>query len=632
MCAGLWCGRSYPAPGAATTVDTATLGQGVTMRWIGGAFVAVCVVAVGGALLIAAPTVAAFVAALAQVVIFAAWGCVGTALFGAGVAGWWWVARTRHEHSRQRDGAFALREYWLDPWPRRIGNALRGQPSARVIVDINAMMSHAAAVGAFGVQEFTPAAGYDRQLTYLTEIEKGNRARAVAPGDNVVGNPLVSLQRGTMGVPNAATGRLLAGAYDRTPRPVRTIDAQPDVPQLPPPAVRVLTPAEAVAESSATALTLGQTEDGEVVRWDLLNTPHLRVHGATRGSGKTNVIQTAAAGALRNGAHVVVLDRVRFKDWTEFRHCAELVDTADPAALADANSRLLAAYHYRIGKLTAAGAPDISTLPNPPQRIIVVVSEFGAQCEVARSEGVINDVLAPLTQLLRLAAATGIHFIFEDQVTDRWPRAAIANATPVIGRMPDHAGQACGYHGRGGGTGQFAPYTFWFDGQMFRAPHMRPALPALLANAPVPRRLVMLGDPYTVRGGEAQEGERSTVPYSGTFQEGGEGSPFQAQNAPTPTGTVAQERNAGTATVDEPGRWDAVVAAWFARNPQALTGPAVGISDLARAMCIEAEGNAANYEAYKGRAHPLFHAFRAAVRPPNGERLGTDISTGGIAQ
>lgn len=598
------------------------------MRWIGAAFVAVCVVAVGGALLIAAPSVAAFVAALADIVLLYLRLCGGVAVLAALVGLWWWVARTRHEHSRQRDGAFPLREYWVEPWPRRIANAMMGRPSARVIVDINAMMSHAAAIGAFGVQEFAPQAGYDRQLEYAREVERTRRAQAVTAGDNVVGNPLVSLQRGTMGVPNAATGRLLAGAYDRTPRPVRTIDqTPPDVPQLPAPSVRVLTPAEAVAESSTTALALGQTEDGEVVRWDLLNTPHLRVHGATRGSGKTNVIQTAAAGALRNGAHVVVLDRVRFKDWGDFRHCAELVDTSDPAALADANSRLLAAYHYRIGKLTAAGAPDISTLPNPPQRIIVVVSEFGAQCEVARSEGVINDVLAPLTQLLRLAAATGIHFIFEDQVVDKWPRAAIANATPVIGRMPDHAGQACGYHGRGGGTGQFAPYSFWFDGQMFRAPHMRPALSALLANAPVPRRLVMLGKPYTAQGGQAQEGERSTVPYSGTFLEGGEGDTVLPPNTPTPTGTVAQERNAGTPPPDEPGRWDAVVAAWFARNPQALTGPAVGISDLARAMCTEAEGNTANYEAYKGRAHPLFHAFRAAVRPPNGDRLGVDVSS-----
>ena len=91
-----------------------------------------------------------------------------------------------------------------------------------------------------------------------------------------------------------------------------------------------------------------------------------------------------------------------------------------------------------------------------------------------------------------------------------------------------------------------------------------------------------------------------------------------------------QERNAGTGQgPDDPGRWDDIVAAWFAANPQALTGAALGISDLARAMCRDNEGgNDANYEAYKGRAHKLFHEFRAAVRLPGGERLGTDITGG----
>jgi hypothetical protein len=136
------------------------------MKWIGAAFVAVCVVAVGGALLLAAPTVAAFVAAMAQAVILLTYACGTVGVLAALVALWWWVARTRHEHSRQRDGAFPLREYYLEPWPRRIANALRGQPSVRVVLDVNAAMSHATLLGAFGVREVEPAAGYDRQLEY----------------------------------------------------------------------------------------------------------------------------------------------------------------------------------------------------------------------------------------------------------------------------------------------------------------------------------------------------------------------------------------------------------------------------------------------------------------------------------
>ena len=87
------------------------------------------------------------------------------------------------------------------------------------------------------------------------------------------------------------------------------------------------------------------------------------------------------------------------------------------------------------------------------------------------------------------------------------------------------------------------------------------------------------------------------------------------------------ERKLNVITTDDAGRWDDVVAAWFATHPAALTGPAVGVSDLARAMCRDNEaGSDANYEAYKGRAHKLFHEFRAAVHLPNGDRLGVDVS------
>ena len=78
--------------------------------------------------------------------------------------------------------------------------------------------------------------------------------------------------------------------------------------------------------------------------------------------------------------------------------------------------------------------------------------------------------------------------------------------------------------------------------------------------------------------------------------------------------------------IEQDGRWDDVVCEWFRTHPAALSGPAIGISDLARAMCRDAEGTDANYEAYKGRAHPLFHAFRNSVRLPTGERLGTDTA------
>ena len=525
----------------------------------------------------------------------------------------WLMLRQAHERNRQRDGAFALREYWLEPWPRRLLNWLAGRPSARVVYDPNANMSHAAVIhNAIYVAE--PAAGWNLQLAYMADVERTRRTQAAVPGDGVLSLPWGGGGGMLGGIANAATGRMLAGAYDKPVKPV-TVDAPPQLPEPEPEPVAPITPADVVSQSTPTQIVMGQTTGGDLVRWDLTRTPHLRYHGMTRGAGKTNAIQTVAAAALTTGAHVVVFDRVQFKDWQDFAPCAELVDTSDPAALADGAARLLTIYHNRTRQLAQAGARDVSQMARPPRRIIAVIPEFGAQCETARLGGSLPDIEYALTQLLRLAAATGIHVVLEDQVTEHWPRGMSANAMPVIGKLPTYAGQACGFVGRGGLTTEtFAPYQFWHDGRLFQPPHMQPALRTLLASVPAPRALVMLTPAY---GG--QDGTRSAVP-------GGEGGGI----SPVPDrSTSGTERNAGTPAVDDPRRWDDVVAAWFASHPSALTGPALGISDLARAMCRDNEaGSDANYEAYKGRAHKLFHEFRAAVRLPSGAKLGIDITGG----
>jgi len=537
--------------------------------------------------------------------------CVGTVLLVIIAAAVWFLLRQQYERDRQRDGAFALREYHTEPWTVRLLNTLRGKPSPRVILDANAMMTHAAMIYQ-GVHLAEPPAGWDRQLAYQSDIERTRRVQAAIAGDAVLGNPLVSLQRGIGGVANAATGRMLAGAYDKPIRTSTFVDANPEPARLPAPE---LTGTDAVEQSRPASIVMGQTDAGDVVRWNMAQTPHLRYHGMTQGSGKTNAIQTVAAGALATGAHVVICDRVQFKDWDDFDGRAEFVDTSSPQQLADACARLYNIYLGRTHMLRQAKAKNIAQ-HGGMQRIVVIVSEFGAQMADARAEGIGREVEYPLTQLARLAGSTGIHLVAEDQAVENWPRPLIANMSPVIGKMPDHAGQACGYHGRGGGTGAFPSYTFWYEGVMLQTPHMEPALPSIMAEVPPPQALVMLTPPAVIPGEDA---DRSTVPSVPQGQMGGEGAPFSAV---PPLENAGTERNAGTQAIDEPGRWDDVVAAWFAANPQALTGPAQGISSLARVMCQDNEGNDGNYEAYKGRAHKLFHEFR--------NNHATDITGGAL--
>ena len=541
--------------------------------------------------------------------------CGGLVVLLVLIACLWLLLWQAHERNRQRDGAFALREYWLEPWPKRFANWLIGKPSARAIYDPNANMSHAAVI-AGAVFAVEPAAGWDRQLAYQQDIERTRRAQAAVPGDGVMSLPWSNVGRG--GVANAPTGRFLAGAYDKAIKPPVTIDAPPAVPQLPPPAPR--TAPEIVGSSRPSAPALGETTGGEIVRWDMATAPHLSFHGQTRGAGKTNAIQTIAAGALRTGAHVVVFDPAHHKDWGEFAHCAELVDAAEPAALADGAARLLTIYHNRTRQLAATGARDVTQMARPPQRIVVVICEFGAQCELARAEGVIADVETPLLQLARKAGAAGVHLVFEDQVMEHWPRAMSGNTTKAIGRMPLYAAQACGFVPRRGiSTETLERGEFWFGGQLVRTPDMQPVLRALLSDVPAPRHMVMLTPPWVgVRSASETEGD------------GGAGGVRPE---------VANERTNERTPVEPVGPTDlqAAVWAWRDAHPNGTQAEmrrefeARGI-DIARGYAHECwhkwPGPNGKLDLSTDAGRAAFAALAKDARLPNGAKLGTDITGG----
>jgi hypothetical protein len=596
------------------------------------AIAAAFLMTVAYALYVATPSITALAADMVAFAALALRACLGTGVFAVGVVSVWWLRRQSDNRNRQQDGAFALREYHLEPWTVRLFNVLRGKPSPRVILDVNAMMTHAAMVYQ-GVHLAEPPAGWDRQLAYMGDIERTRRVEDAITGDSVLGNPFVNLQRGLGGVANAATGRMLAGAYDKPikPQPATIEQYGSPAPMLD---VPELLPTDAVEESTPAALVMGQAATGELVKWDLAQTPHLRFHGATRGSGKTNAIQTVAAAALNTGAHVVVMDRVQFKDWGDFDGRAELVDTSDPRTLAGAAMRVLTIYHNRTKILARAGKRDVSQMPKPMRRIVVVVSEFGAQCETARAEKVIGDVEYAFGQLLRLAGATGIHCVFEDQVVDKWPRGMSTNATPVIGRMPAYSGQACGYIGRGGvTTDTFAPYTFWFDGVMFKAPHMQPELVELLTDVPAPSQLVMLTPPYA-RGVERSAFGRSVEPQ-------GEG--VEAQNAPPPLDERTNEQPTPNAVDAGPTDLQAAVWEWRdkhpngtqaelrrdfeARNIRIARGYA---SDLWHKWTPKQAGNPNRIDLSTDAGRVMFAQYAQDARLPSGDKLGVDV-TGGAA-
>jgi len=359
---------------------------------------------------------------------------------------------------------------------------------------------------------------------------------------------------------------------------------------------------------------IGQDRDnGQIVRWDVQQYPHARFHGTSQGSGKTNAAKTALVGMAMQGAHVVVLDRRRFKDFGDFNGKAELIDTSNPGVFVEVMKRLELIYRERDRMLGAHGAANIDELPQLLVRYVVMITEFGTLCSVADSEGVLLDAMRPLANIMREAGAAGIHLVFEDQVVEKgkWPRGVAANASGIFtGHLPLNLGAAGGYHH----AHQLGKYEFHHDGHIFRTWDMKAGARRLLASAPkFDPRLAVLDGVATAVG----DGERSGVQANTRDQE-----VTRDERRTMPANDTTNEP-------DEPSnKWDEVTTQFFVARPELLTGPARGIVDLARAMA-DADGNAKPHTAYKGIAHTYYHRFRADVRLPNGGKLGTDPTIAG---
>lgn len=527
------------------------------------------------------------------------WSLLGAAALAGLLVAYTFLRRVHLNARRPIDGAFPLQQY-------RLRN---GQ---KLLVNPNTMVGPAAIIDpAAGYQEVAHPAGWDIVARIREAVERTNTARAIFPGDHVRTDRFGAM---------SDSPKLGAGAWRMLEPPKRPALPEPRViggelaeptqhPSAsagPPPRIDPIT---AITASPPLAPAVGATATGEIVRWDLRQFPHARWHGASQGSGKTNGAKTALAGLLRNGAHVVILDRRRFKDFGDFAGRAELIDTSNPATFVEAMRRLEAIYRERDRILGEHRAANIDALPQRLVRYVVLVTEFGTLFSTIEEDGLQQAAIRPLARIMREAAATGIHLIFEDQIVEKgkWPRGVAANASGVFtGQLPANLGAAGGYYH----ADKLKRYEFHHAGQIFRTWDATRLTRQLLASAPAydPRLAVLDGVARPVG-----DGERSAPPP-----------------APPNSGTNSHERARNGAmnasTEDDPGYWDDVVADWFRLHPTALTGPALGVSDLARAMARHATGNEADYEAYKSRAHKLYHQFRQSARLPGGERFGVDIT------
>lgn len=337
------------------------------------------------------------------------------------------------------------------------------------IVDLDQFPGGAVQLTPFGeIRQVEPAEGWERRLAHAATVQQTRNLQAVFPGDNARTNWFGK---------DSLMPRLPAAALRPKVQPA----------QLPAPAedevIGEFTPlavpfADAINTNTPTTFALGFANSG-IVRWDVESSPHIRVHGQTQGSGKTNVIKTIVAGAIPQGVHVIVLDRRGFKDWRDYRRHVEFIDNRKPGAFSGTMRQLAAIYRERDEMLGQAGASNLADLPGAPARLFVVVSEFGTVCREATATGEMDEALPLLKSIMSEAGATGLHMIFEDQAINRnWPPELRGNADPITGYLPEDAAKAGGYRH----AHHLKPYEFHHEGVHFRTWDMKAEAPRLLGG------------------------------------------------------------------------------------------------------------------------------------------------------
>lgn len=357
-----------------------------------------------------------------------------------------WVARFVRRGNQMVDGAFPLKSYivgrvrtWYNPFGFWTG--------VKVWIDPNRIVGATWIEGPSGIIEPEPGSGWSFQHAYNGLIEFTNQVRAQHAGDDS-----------------------LASLFNRNKyKPIEHAKYLPPL-GLPDPDNEVDGKFEVVRDDWATAvkktdqtdIPLGMTDQNEIVLWDLISTPHIRVHGASRRAGKTNLIKTMIASAMYKNGQIVIADRRAGKDWGELDGKVQFVDTRKPGVFASLMLGIQKEYGIRDDLLAQTGVGDVAKMNNPPSRIFVVISEFGSMFRNLDKEEA-DFSLPILTNIVAESGATGIHLILEDQVHRDWPRTIRGNITPISGWLPKDSVLGGSYSK----ASELGKFCFFFEGQIF---------------------------------------------------------------------------------------------------------------------------------------------------------------------
>ncbi|MBT9173487.1 MAG: hypothetical protein DDT21_01888 [Syntrophomonadaceae bacterium] len=373
-----------------------------------------------------------------QALIVLFWIACVAVIVVAGVVIFTYWQREQTKLYRLIDGAFPLQRFRL----------LDGTP---ILVDPNKMISAAGAVHPTqGWGEFIPNGGWDMQSKLIHEVQRTRHLAAMFPGDAAQ-----EKTHGAIKAPktSAATTKLLTGPTEKAPVVVKEQLALP-APIVVPPVIQrqPMTGQQMIDNPQPTRLAIGENVDSEeIIYWDVLSNPFVRVHGVT-GGGKTALCRMLVAQAIRHEWEVTILDTRQGKDWGLFRSHANVIDAREPEVALDAIKQEVAHYEQRdtvLGQYQAADVQELQRISGASfgRRLFVVeeVQSHHINAEFSGGKEYRKAFWMALHKLTKDARATGIHGLYIDQMPKNWAEGVRYNSEAICFELSDYGGRIAGY-------------------------------------------------------------------------------------------------------------------------------------------------------------------------------------------
>lgn len=248
----------------------------------------------------------------------------------------------------------------------------------------------------------TTDVGADRQLAYNKNIQTTRTAIAIS-GDG-------------QGFKYAATGKFLAGGYDKQEKLLQSNDGK-NYEEVPTELFEIMSLTDAWESSDNNKWILGQSEiDGTLCKIDLKKSGHLAIIGAP-GVGKTaSTGLLVASYAVSDNYIVLCLDAKDGLDWTEYEDYFEVQETNE--SIFHLQFAEIAKEHNRRSALLKENKwKNIDESNGQIRHVLVILEEFGYLMQkISLTDGPLyKKLLTAVTNLMKVSRATGIHFCIIDQ-------------------------------------------------------------------------------------------------------------------------------------------------------------------------------------------------------------------------